>query len=56
MTRAFSWKHVGIVFVSLLAAALCCLIAGNADAASTLFVVAIAEGAFGAAYAAIKRA
>jgi hypothetical protein len=55
MTQAFTWKHLGIVFASIMVAGVCCLIAGNTGAATGLFVVGILEGAAGSLYVAIKR-
>jgi hypothetical protein len=56
MTQAFTWKHLGIVFASIMGAGVCCLVAGNAGAATGLFVVGMLEGAAGSIYVAIKRA
>ena len=55
MSRVFTLKHVGIAFAVVVAAAVSCLMAGNTDMASALFVVAIVEGAFGVSFVAIKR-
>ena len=55
MTRAFTWKHLSIAVAVLLTVGLCCLALGNTNAATALFVVAIAEGVFGAAYVTLKR-
>jgi 4-hydroxybenzoate polyprenyltransferase len=55
MTRAFTWKHLSIAVAVLLMVGLCCLALGNTNAATALFVVAIAEGVFGAAYVSLKR-
>ena len=55
MTRAFTWKHLSIAVAVLLLVGLCCLALGNTNAATALFVVAIAEGVFGAAYVSLKR-
>ncbi len=48
MSRVFTWKVLGITVGLWLAAAVICLIAGNTDMASALFVVAALEGAAGA--------
>jgi Na+/H+ antiporter NhaC len=55
MNRAFTWKHLSIAVAVLLTVGLCCLALGNVSAATALFVVAIAEGVFGAAYVSLKR-
>ena len=55
MTRAFTWKHLSIAVAVLLTVGLCCLALGNTNAATAVFVVAIAEGVFGAAYVSLKR-
>jgi hypothetical protein len=55
MSRAFTWKHLSIAVAVLAVVGLCCLALGNTNAASALFVVAIAEGLFGAVYVASKR-
>ena len=49
MSRVFTWKVLSIAVGLVLAAGVICLIAGNADMASALFVVAAFEGAVGAA-------
>ena len=48
MSRVFTWKVLSIAVGLVLAAAVICLIAGNTDMASALFVVAALEGAVGA--------
>jgi hypothetical protein len=48
MSRVFTWKTLSIAVVLVLAAAVICLITGNAGMASALFVVAALEGALGA--------
>lgn len=48
MSRVFTWKVLSIAVGLVLTAAVICLMAGNADMASALFVVAALEGAAGA--------
>jgi hypothetical protein len=49
MSRVFTWKVLSIAVGLVLAAAVICLIIGNTEMASALFVVATLEGAVGAA-------
>ena len=55
MTRVFTWKNLSIAVSVLLLTGVGCLAAGYTGAASALFVVAIAEALFGAAFVAAKR-
>ena len=48
MSRVFTWKVLSITVGLVLAAGVICLITGNTDMASALFVVAALEGAAGA--------
>lgn len=48
MSRVFTWKALGVAVGAVLTAGIICLIAGNADMASALFVVAAIEGALAA--------
>lgn len=48
MSRVFTWKILSIAVGLVLAAGVICLITGNTDMASALFVVAALEGAVGA--------
>jgi hypothetical protein len=48
MSRVFTWKVLSIAVGLVLAAGVICLITGNTDMASALFVVAAFEGAVGA--------
>jgi len=55
MSRVFTWKVLSIAVGLALAAGVICLIAGNTDMASALFVVAALEGAVGAVVVGIVR-
>ena len=48
MSRVFTWKVLSVAVSLVLAAAVICLVVGNANMASALFVVAVLEGAVGA--------
>lgn len=48
MSRVFTWKVLSIAVGLVLVAGILCLIAGNADMASALFVIAALEGVVGA--------
>lgn len=48
MSRVFTWKVLSIAVGLVLAAGVMCLITGNKDMASALFVVAALEGTVGA--------
>jgi hypothetical protein len=48
MSRVFTWKFLSIAVGLVLAAGIICLIAGNTNMASALFVVAALEGVVGA--------
>jgi hypothetical protein len=55
MSRVFTWKVLSIAVGLVLAAGVICLIAGNTDMASALFVVATLEGTVGAVVVGILR-
>lgn len=48
MSRVLTWKVLSIAVGLVLAVGIVCLITGNTDMASALFVVAALEGAVGA--------
>ena len=55
MSRVFTWKALSIAVGLVVAAGIACLINGNADMASALFVVAAFEGVFGAVAVGVVR-
>jgi hypothetical protein len=55
MSRVFTWKVLSIAVGLVLAAGVTCLVTGNTDMASALFVVAALEGAAGAVVVGIIR-